>query len=160
MPRLEAPRRARRPALLLLALLGATATAPTAAQESVADIQDNARFLLYAKKTFGGARGAGPAFGLRVEQPWRRERLQPQGGDLATVTFLPVVDLAVDGRQRYALQVLDRPLLDGAAAGLLDRGAPFTPHLGRPDETAVAPCALDDWPCRFAGVRDRTAVSF
>jgi hypothetical protein len=145
-------------ALLLLMLLGATA--PAVAQESVADIQDNARFLFYAKKTLGDARGAAPAFGLRVEQPWRRERLQPQGGDLAGFTFLPVVDVAVDGRQRYAVQVLDRPVLDGAAPDLLDRGERFVPRLGRREEVAAPACALDDWPCRFADARVRSVLPF
>lgn len=152
MPSFATLRLDRRAAPLLLALLCATAAA---AEESVADIQDNARFLFYAKKTLGDGRSAGPAFGLRVEQPWRRERLQPQGGDLAAVTFVPVVDVAVDGRQRYALQVLDRPLLEQGAPDLLDRGVRFTPRLRRSERARTATCALDDWPCRFAGVRDR-----
>ena len=158
MPRLATQRLHRRYAPLLLTLL--CATAPAAAEETVADIQDNARFLFYAKKTLGDGRSAGPAFGLRVEQPWRRERLQPQGGDLAAVTFVPVVDVAVDGRQRYALQVLDRPLLEQGAPALLDRGERFTPRLRRSERAPAAACALDDWPCRFAGVRNRRPDSF
>lgn len=158
MPSLARLRPQRRLALLLLALLGASA--PAAAQESVADIQDNARFLFYAKKTLGDGRSTGPAFGLRVEQPWRREELQPQGGDLAAITFVPVVDVAVDGRQRYALQVLDRPVLARGAPGLLDRGGRFVPHLRRREGGAAPSCALDDWPCRFAGVRARSPAAF
>jgi hypothetical protein len=158
MLRFATQRVALRYAALLLALL--CTTAPAAAQESVADIQDNARFLFYAKKTFGEGRSAGPAFGLRVEQPWRRERLRPQGGDLAAVTFVPVVDVAVDGRQRYALQVLDRPVLDRVTPALLARGERFTPRLRRSERTQGVACAVDDWPCRFAGVRNRGADSY
>lgn len=158
MPSFSTQRPDRRYALLLLALV--CATAPAAAQEFVADLQDNARFLLYAKKTLGDTRSAGPAFGLRVEQPWRRERLRPQGGDLAAITFVPVVDLAVDGRQRYALQLLDRPVLDRFAPGLLDRRERFTLRPRRSEPATPAPCALDDWPCRFAGIRGRSTVSF
>ncbi|MEE4361419.1 MAG: hypothetical protein V2I63_07825 [Pseudomonadales bacterium] len=127
----------------------------TLAEDEVADIQSNPRFLLYLQKSLGG-NGPGnraSSFGLRVEHPWRQQGIRPERGDLAHLTFVPLVEVGFNALDRYNLQVLETRMIEDGTPTFLGSTATFDPHFDDAARTGseAGLCAAQDWRCRYLG---------